>query len=276
MWPVATILDSADTDHLHHHKKCYWSEWAEEPHCGEAANTSWLKPERGWNGSQRLVRRTTRRNPNLWMRHVKGEEKEDDSMQETQEDSGRRVSQTLTQETVPRERVGAEAGAAERSTEVRTREDPLDLTFIRWLASAGHRHTSRDTKASCTGRNWEQQVCNRCQRREFKQSLNNLLWQVLERHIHRAILRTWTCRPFSGPLVSFGSIPRSSGIIRKMFTSTSVLVTWTSVLSKALLWQYAHYFHWGESGNNRLHLFQGCYWKDLHYHPHEDQHIHFS
>lgn len=65
------------------------------------------------------------------MRHVKGEEKEDDSMQETREDSGRRVSQTLTQKTVPRERVGEEAGAAERSTEVRTREDPLDLTFIR-------------------------------------------------------------------------------------------------------------------------------------------------
>lgn len=45
MCPVVTALDSTDTAHFHQHKKCHWLGWAAEPHLGELAKASLLKPE---------------------------------------------------------------------------------------------------------------------------------------------------------------------------------------------------------------------------------------
>lgn len=57
---------------------------------GEVAHMSLLKPERGWNESRKVARRVVRRNGDLWMRHMKGQEKDSDS---TKEMRGRTVAE---------------------------------------------------------------------------------------------------------------------------------------------------------------------------------------
>lgn len=46
--------------------------------------------------------------------------------------------------------MGGQSDTAHRSSEVRTRKEPLELTVIRSLISAGHRHMRRGIKASCS------------------------------------------------------------------------------------------------------------------------------
>lgn len=82
------------------------------------------------------------------MRHVKGQKK-DDSMKETGRMAAEAITDTNTGD-LPEGQSRGRVRHCRQVCEVRTRQDPLDLTVVRSLVSAGHRHMRRDTKVSCS------------------------------------------------------------------------------------------------------------------------------